>query len=202
MIRITYAPEQNGLAETIRDDLAGETASAQPLLIVLVSHQSVGDPVAQAEIEHAIQSRENILPVLIDDVPLPSSLIDFHTLDFRDGYNRDALLAQLSQASRTSAGIRQANRRALIVVGGLAALMFGIAIVAISGGLVAFPVDEYNEEATLQAQWIGGLISETLEFVQPRSTEDAQHFAATFQAAPTRLHFYIRGTATALAKGS
>ena len=66
--------------------------------------------------------------------------------------------------------------------------------------LVAFPVAEYNEEATFQAQWIDGLIRETLEAVQPRSTEDALNFAATHEAAPTRLFYYIRETATALAR--
>ena len=202
MIRITYSQAQSDLAEAIRDDLAGEVNSAHPLLIVLVSGQAVSDPFVQAEIQRALNRGEAILPILLDDTALPATLTGFHTLTFHTGYNREQLLAHLSRASRSRADVRQANRRALVIVGGLAALMFGLAIVAISGGLIAFPVDEYNEEATLQAQWIGGLIDETLEYVQPRSSEDARNFALTFEAAPTRLHFYIRGTATALAKES
>ncbi|MCY3781989.1 MAG: TIR domain-containing protein [Chloroflexi bacterium] len=202
MIRITYSQAQSDIAEAIRDDLAGEVDSAHPLLIVLVSRQAVGDPFVQAEIQRALDRGEAILPLLLDDTALPATLTGFHTLNFQAGYNREVLLPQLSRASRSRADVRRANRRALAVVGGIAALMFALAIVAISGGLVAFPVDEYNEEATLQAQWIGGLIGETLEYVQPRSSEDARNFAVTFEAAPTRLHFYIRGTATALAKGN
>ncbi len=200
MIRITYAPEQRALAESIRDDLADDFDAVHPLLIVLVSRQASADPFVEAEIERALRQSVAILPILVDDAALPATLKDLRTLDFKDGYNREGLLAQLSQATRTSAALRRANRRALLVIGGVAGLMFALAIIALSSGLVAFPVDEYNEEATLQAQWIGGLIGETLEFVKPRSTEDARNFAATYEAAPTRLHFYIRGTATALAK--
>ena len=98
----------------------------------------------------------------------------------------------------TRAEVRQANRRALLVIGAIAALMFGLAIMGILSGLVAFPVTEYNEEATFQSLWIDGLIGETLEYVQPRSTDDALNFAATLEAAPTRLYYYVRGTATAL----
>ena len=201
MIRITYSPAQSALADVIRGDLAGKGDIAHPLLLVLVSWQALGDSLVQAEIRRAQERCEAILPILLDDAALPANLTGYPRLNFQNGYNRERLLAQLPRASRSHADIRRANRRALAIVGGLAALMFCLALVAISGGLVAFPVDEYNEEATLQAQWIDGLIGATLEAVQPRSSEDARNFAVTFEAAPTRLHFYIRGTATALAKG-
>ena len=200
MIRITYSPEQTDLAQAIRDDLAEGYDAIHPLLIVLVSQQSSGDPLIQAEIETALNRRVQILPVLVDDVELPSALAVFPPLDFSTGYSRTRLMAHLSQVSKSGAEMRKANRRALLVIGGIAALMFALAIVAMIGGLVAFPVAEYNEEATFQAQWIDGLIRETLEYVQPRTTEDAQNFAATFEAAPTRLYYYVRGTATALAR--
>ena len=200
MIRITYSPEQTDLAQAIRDDLAEGYDAIHPLLIVLVSQQSSGDPLIQAEIETALNQRVQILPVLVDDVELPSALAVFPTLDFSSGYSRTRLMAHLSQVSKSGTQMRKANRRALLVIGGIAALMFALAIVAMIGGLVAFPVAEYNEEATFQALWIDGLIRETLEYVQPRTTEDAQNFAATFEAAPTRLYYYVRGTATALAR--
>ena len=96
--------------------------------------------------------------------------------------------------------MRRANRRALAGIALLAALVFGLAIATMSSGLIAFPVAEYNEEATFQAEWIDGLIRATLEAAQPRTTEDARNFAATHDAAPTRLFYYIRETATALAR--
>ncbi len=199
MIRITFSPDQAELAETIRSDLADVGEPAKALLIVINSRQASGDPFVQAEIQRALQQGRTILPILIDDAALPEALSDRLRLDFRSGYDRARLLAQLSRRGQ-GASLRRANRRALLLIGGLAVLMFAVSLVAISGGYVAFPVDEYNEEATLQAQWIGGLVNETLEYVQPRSAPDAANFNATYEAAPTRLHFYIRGTATALAK--
>ncbi len=200
MIRITYSSEQTDLAQAIGDDLAAGYDAIHPLLIVLVSRQSTVDSLVQSEIRTALERRVQILPILVDDVELPADLAAFPPLDFSAGYNHKRLLTHLSQVSKSGAQMRRANRRALLVIGGIVALMFGLAIVAMIGGLVAFPVAEYNEEATFQAQWIDGLIRETLEYAQPRTTADAQNFAATFEAAPTRLYYYVRGTATALAR--
>ena len=199
MIRITYSVKQTTLAERMRDDLARAIPAAQPLLIVLVSTDSNADPVVQAELAAALQAGERILPILADGAPLPRALERRPALDFRRGYSRERLLAAVTTATKPRAELRRANRRALAVIGALAALMFGVAIVTMVGGIVAFPVAEYNEEATFQAQWIDGLIGETLEAVRPRTTADAQNFAATHEAAPTRLYYYIRETATALA---
>ena len=196
MIRITYARDGQKLAEQIRDDLAVSHLASHPTLIVLVSRQSSADPHVQAEIEGAMQAGARILPVRIDDSPLPELLDGARALDFSCGYDRDRLLERVTMRP---AELRRANRRAFALIGGIAALIFAIAVVAIISGSVAFPVAEYNEEATFQAQWVDGLIRETLAHVQPRNTEDALQFAATYEAAPTRLHFYIRGTATALA---
>ena len=198
MIRITYSPEQKSLAEQIRDDLSDTYQLSAPLLIVLVSRQSKSDPHVQAEIEKARADRAHIVPILTENIAPPASLENRRSLDFSGGYDRERLLRRLAQVTMTPADIRRANRRALTVIASIAALMFGIAVVAIGSGVVAFPVAEYNEEATFQAQWIGGLIGQTLEYVQPRTTEDALNFPATHEAAPTRLYLYIRETATAL----
>lgn len=202
MIRITYSRDRQPLAEKIRDDLADKFPVSVPILIVLVSKQSMADPHVRAEIESARSEGAHIVPVLTDCSAPPAALEAARALDFSRGYDRERLLQRLARAAMTPADVRRANRRAFTLIAGIAALIFGIAVVAIVSGSVAFPVAEYNEEATFQAQWVDGLIRETLEQVKPRSTEDALHFAATYEAAPTRLHFYIRGTATALAKGS
>lgn len=201
MIRITYTQEQTALAERIRDDLAATIPAAQPLLIVLVSPASNADPVVQTELADALAAGERVIPILADGAELPLALKNRPALDFSRGYSRERLLAEVARAATSRPELRRANRRALLVIGLLAALMFGVAIVTMVGGIVAFPVAEYNEEATFQALWIDGLIRETLEAVQPRSTQDANNFAATHAAAPTRLYYYIRGTATALAAG-
>lgn len=199
MIRITYTDEQTALAERIRDDLARSIPAAQPLLIVLVSAASNADPVVQQELASALAARERIIPILTDRAEAPPPLQNRKALDFSRGYSRKRLLEAVAGAATPRVELRRANRRALAVIGMLAALMFGLAIASMAGGIVAFPVAEYNEEATFQAQWIDGLIRETLEAVQPRSTADAANFAATHEAAPTRLFYYIRETATALA---
>jgi hypothetical protein len=198
MIRITYAREQKPLAEEIRDDLSGAYQLSDPLLIVLVSRASEADPQVRAEIERARGEGAHIVPILTENIALPATLGERRPLNFSSGYDRERLLKRLGQAPMRPEGIRRANRRALALIGGIAALMFGIALIAIARGFVAFPVAEYNEEATFQAQWVGGLIRQTLEVVQPRSTEDALNFSATHEAAPTRLYLYIRETATAL----
>ncbi len=199
MIRITYSREQKPLAEAIRDDLAETYQIARPLLIVLVSTASNADPNVAAEIARARSEGAHILPILTENIALPAALAGRRPLNFSAGYDRARLLKRLAQTAMTPDDIRRANRRGLVLIGGLALLVFLIAVIAISGGAVAFPVAEYNEEATFQAQWVDGLIRETLEHVQPRSTEDALNFPATHEAAPTRLYLYIRETATAMA---
>ncbi len=200
MIRITYSTDQQPLAEQISADLANAVQPAEPLLIVLVSRQSKADPHVQAEIEKTLAEGARILPILTENSAPPPALADQRPLDFSAGYQRAQLLRRLEQAAMARADIRRANRRALVLIGGIALLMFGIALIAIASGTVAFPVDEYNEEATYQAEWVNGLIRETLSQVQPRTTEDALNFPATHEAAPTRLYLYIRETATALPK--
>ena len=200
MIRITYAREQKQLALRIRDDLSDHYGSSRPLLIALVSRQSMADPHVQAEISRAQAERLPIVPILSEKIAPPDALSNQRLLDFSGGYDRAQLLRHLEQEMMTSADIRRANRRALIVIGGIALLVFAVALVTINRGLIAFPVAEYNEDATFQAEWVNGLIRETLEQVQPRTTEDALNFPATHEAAPTRLYLYIRETATALPK--
>ncbi|MCY4073391.1 MAG: hypothetical protein OXG60_19035 [Chloroflexi bacterium] len=198
MIHITFTADQAQLARQIRDDLAGLFESSPPLLIVLVSAASNQDPIVAAEIARARQSDVQLLPILTENVALPEPLVYEKPLNFAAGYRRASLLRRLSQSTMTRGEVRRANRRALLVIGAIAALMFGLAIIGILSGLVAFPVAEYNEEATFQSLWIDGLIRETLEYARPRSTDDALNFAATLEAAPTRLYYYVRGTATAL----
>lgn len=200
MINITYSADQSALAEQIRDDLSrANFKAAHDVLLVLVSSESNNDPSVQAEIRQAIQRQiVSIIPILAENVTLPESLDPYKPLNFSGGYKRNALITRLSQTTMTQADVKQANRKALVFIGGIAVVMFVLAIIGIMGGMVAFPVDEYNEEATYQAEWINGLIVETLEAAQPRTTQDAIEFDATLEAVPTRVYLYIRETATAL----
>lgn len=199
MISITYSAEQKVLAEIIRDDLskAGFEPN-QPVLLILVSAESNNDPSVQDEIKRGINKGMTIVPILAEKVAVPEQLDAYKPLNLSAGYKRAPLLTRLTQSTMTRDDVKKANRLAFTFIGGLAFVMFAAAVLGIMGGVVGFPIAEYNEEATFQAEWVNGLIVETLEFVQPRSTQDAENFPATLEAAPTRLFLYIRETATAL----
>jgi hypothetical protein len=199
MINITYSADQKALAERIRNDLANAGFQPEvPVLLVLVSAVSNNDPTVQAEITRSIKKAVSIIPILAEDVTLPESLDVYKPLNFVGSYKWQSLMTRLSQTTMNSDDVKKANRRAFLVIGAIALLMFFAGIYGIASGTVAFPVDEYNEEATFQAEWVNGLIVETLEYVQPHTTQDANNFDATLESAPTRLYLYIRGTATAL----
>lgn len=198
MINITYAADQKVLAEQIRDDLA-EYQSAHQVLLVLVSADSNNDPSVQAEIKRAVDRQiVSIIPILAENVALPELLDRYKSLNFSGGYKRNVLMTRLSQTTMTDKDVKKANRLAFVFIGGIALVMFVVGILGIVGGVVAFPVDEYNEEATYQAEWINGLIVETLEAAQPHTTQDAVNFESTLEAVPTRVYLYIRETATAM----
>jgi len=199
MINITYSADQKALAEKIRNDLANAGFQPeQPVLLVLVSAESNNDPMVQDEINRAIKKAVSIIPILAEDVTLPESLDVYKPLNFSGSYKWQSLMTRLAQTTMNSDDVKKANRKALLVIGSIAFVMFLVGIYGIASGTVAFPVEEYNEEATFQAEWVNGLISETLEFVQPHTTQDATNFEATLEAAPTRLYLYIRETATAM----
>jgi len=199
MISITYSADQKALAEKIRDDLGNAGFQpAHPVLIVLVSADSNNDPSVQDEIKKAVDKGFTIIPILTDSIAVPEQLDAYKPLNFSGGYKRASLLTRLSQSTMTRTDVKTANRRALSVIGVIAFGMFALAIIGIMGGVVAFPVDEYNEEATFQAEWVNGLIVETLEYAQPRTTQDAENFPATLEAVPTRVYLFVRETATAL----
>ena len=199
MIRITYAPADEALARRIRADLSHSAIAGQSLLIALASRAALDEASVTDEIKRAEIAGTPILPIITDEVALPAGLAKRNPLDFRAGYDGEKLLARVGQLAGNEHDIRKRNRRLAIAIALLVAAVFGWAVGGITSGAVAFPVAEYNEEATFQAEWIDGLIRETLEYIAPRSAQDAANFAATYEAAPTRLHYYARGTATALA---
>lgn len=201
MINITYSAQDVELANQIKDDLAKTRYEpVHPVLIVLVSGDSNHDPTVQEEVKRAIQKGITIVPILTEHVAIPPELDAYKPLKFIGGYKRNPLLTRLSTVSMSRKDVQQANRRALIVIGGIALVMFFLAVIGIYSGMVAFPVEEYNQEATFQQQMVDGLIGKTLEYIKPKSTDDALNFASTLEAAPTRLYYYARGTATAIPK--
>ncbi len=197
MIQITYAPSQQNLAERIQGDLTDQQLDIKrPVLIVLVSADIDENQEIHETIRNAKRNGQQILLVTTDSTPIPNSISYIKALDFSTGYDGDALRTRLAELHQDYPDKSIANRRALIVALIVVGGMFVLSILAIGGGLIAFPEEEYNQEATEQALAIQNQIIGTLEYLQPRSTADAQNFPATLEAIPTLAPF-LEMTATA-----
>ena len=74
----------------------------------------------QAEVDAALQQRDRIVPILVEDVRLPAALEKLRPLDLSRGYSRKRLLAHLARETMTTDDLRRANRRALALIGAIA----------------------------------------------------------------------------------
>ena len=156
-------------------------------------------PPYKAKLKRALKRGDTIIPILTESVSVPESLDDYKPLNMAGGYKSKPYSHALEPIDNDAHGCcNRLTVAPLTVIGFIALMMFSLAIIGIMGGVVAFPVDEYNEEATYQAEWVNGLIVETLEYAQPRTTQDAENFEATLEAVPTRVFLFVRETATAL----
>jgi hypothetical protein len=66
------------------------------------------------------------------------------------------------------------------------------------GGYIGMPVDEFSTEAAIQEAMIETLTFPTLDPLMPRTTQDAENFPLTVEAANTRNAPLLMMTATAL----
>lgn len=213
MLNISYGAENAALASQIESDLKAarvrayrDAADAPKVLIALITPESTMDEVQAAAWRAALNHGDFVLPVLTNGAELPGSLAQLPPLDCNSGYDPNALLERLAQMAQRERQFplrviapktKRNNRRVALVLSLLAVLMFGAAIWGITVGLVGFPEEEYEEvEAEFQGT-LGALVDNVL----PRSTQDAQNFPATVDAAPTRLQPLLVQTATALYAG-
>jgi hypothetical protein len=213
MLNISYGTENVALASQIERDLKAARIRAYraedgtpKVLIALIAPQSSADEAQAAAWQAALNHGDFLVPVLANGAALPGSLAQYDALDFSGGYDANALLERLAQMAQREQQFplrviapktKRGNRRTALVLTVLAVFMFGAAIWGISVGLVGFPEEEYEEvEAEFQGT-LGALVDNVL----PRSTQDAQNFPATVDAAPTRLQPLLAQTATALYAG-
>ena len=76
--------DQYDVAPEARRDRAIEQALRESShLLVLVSKTSVTAPRVRAEIDFAIRNHKSIIPVLLDEVSLPSPIRSMQSVDFR-----------------------------------------------------------------------------------------------------------------------
>ncbi len=198
MLNITCASQDLKLAEQMQQDLTRITFKMDfDYLLVLVSAASQSDETVQQAIETAHKKQQRLVPILLDNTPLPESLNKNQPLDFRAGYKRGSLIRHLRRLELGEDRLR-GNRRIFGAMGLIVGLMFVASVYLIGNGLVAFPQDEYATEQAIEDAMIATLVYPTLEGLLPRSTNDAVNFPATVEAASTRDRAFLRGTATAL----
>jgi hypothetical protein len=198
MLNITYAPDDADLAERIQKDLttANETLDGN-ILIVLVSPTSVQDKSVLKAINSARSDNHIILPVMVSRTDLPDTLKQFETVDLTKGYQFSTLLAGMRRAI-AGQDTRRKNMRIAWVLLALITLSFVASIVGLMTGMVGVPVDEFNTEAAIQESMIETLTFPTLDPLMPRTTQDAENFPMTVEAANTRNAPLLMMTATAL----
>jgi hypothetical protein len=198
MLNITCASADLKLAEQMQQDLTRITFKMDfDYLLVLISAASQADETVQQAIETAQKKNQRLVPILLDNTPVPDTMLKNALLDFRAGYKRGALIQHLRRLELGEDRLR-GNRRIFAAMALIVGLMFAVAIYMVGGGLVAFPQDEYATEQAIEDAMIATLVYPTLEGLIPRSTNDAVNFPATVEAVSTRDRAFLRGTATAL----
>jgi hypothetical protein len=199
MLNITYAATDAHTAEQMQQDLSQAGLRLDnPMLIVLVTPDSIADASMQADIAQAKQAGNIIAPVILRQASLPDNLKGEISLDLSKKYDKNKLIAFVKRSDITKERVAK-NRRLLFYVGGAALLMFVISIISIAKGIVAFPVDEYATENAIRDAQIATLVAPDIEMVRPRTTEDALNFESTLDAVQNEdLLPFIIGTATAI----
>lgn len=198
-LKITFAAGQDDLARRIQTDLAqSHLRLDHSYRVVLVTPALVNDATIMDEIAAARQSGMRIVPVIIENADFPAGPGDLPPVDMTGKYKRDALIAAIRRDD-IGATVRGRNRRLFAWVGVVAVVIFAVGLVSIGSGTVRVPVNEFATENAVQQQMIATFQYPTLEGLMPRSTQEAQGFPATVEAASTRDFVGLVTTATAQA---
>jgi hypothetical protein len=198
MLNISYAPQDAALAEKIQRDLSESGLWLDhPMLIVLVSPDTIADKTILHSIRIAQREKHAILPILLHAAPLPQELSACKPLDLSRGYDLNRLIQAVKRADLGEAR-RRANLRLLFWVSSAALIVFLVAIGTLVTGTIAPPTDEYATENALREGQIATIIFPTLDAFMPRTTEDALQFPATLEALQTRVMPFLMLSATAL----
>lgn len=199
MLNITYSPSDAHTAEQIQADLSALNMRLDnPVLIALLTPDSIKDEAVIAAINQSKKEGHVIVPVILRQTILPDSLKAENVLDLSKKYDKKKLIQFVKQAD-IGKEIHAKNRLYFYVVGGIVLLMFVISLVSISSGIVVFPVDEYATENALRDAQVNTIVAPQIEVLRPRTTEDALNFDMTLEAVDNdELLPFIIGTATAI----
>jgi hypothetical protein len=226
MLKITYTPKDEALAEQMLADLRranyqvediranGVAQTAQDVLIVVLSPEANDDANVQNTIITALDNGQHIIPVFAAPAELPRLIDHLGGLDFSETYDFDGLRAKVEEALARDArlplrvrtpSVRRSNRSVGIVLGLLALLWFGLGLYGVGVLGIQAPQEEYDavntEVALTQAFLMNPELDRYGQFL-PRSTEAAQNYGATLRAVPTVYRPFMAATATAYGMGT
>ncbi len=198
MTTFIYHPSDQQLAQRLQADL---TEPASAAVVVIVSAQAARDAALLAQIDQALDQNRQVIPVLAEKVALPKPIEHLDPVDFSAQYALAELQDRLQDApgefhmkvlTRATAA---SNRRAGAVMGVVVLMMFvaGLYLVGVLG--VQAPAREYAYVETEIILTRNYFVDQAL----PHSTEDAQNFQATVDAARPTLRPILIATATAAA---
>ncbi|GAB5492197.1 MAG: hypothetical protein Phog2KO_24120 [Phototrophicaceae bacterium] len=199
MLNITYAQSDAHTAEEMQSDLSiANLRLDNPILIALLTPDSVKDETVLSAIDQSKRAGHVIVPVILRQTTLPASLMSEKSLDLSKKYDKNKLIQFVKQADIGKERNRK-NRLYFYAVGSVVLLMFVISLVAISSGTVVFPADEYATENAIRDAQVNTIVAPQIEVLRPRTTEDALNFDMTLEAIENDdLLPFVIGTATAI----
>lgn len=198
MLNIAFAPPDQELANRIRDDLMRSKLRLEHrVLIWLASPESLADEGVMRTVKQAEKDGVRLAIIKVRPVDVPEGLGEFPPLDMTQKYSLDRIVAFVNRVDLGAARIRRSQRLLFFISAGVV-IMFAAAIWGIISGNVRFPIEEYATEFAEELNQISTFVAPTLEFIMPRTTDDALNFAATVPAIPTRVRIFAIETATAL----
>jgi hypothetical protein len=210
MLTITYAPENQALADRIQKDLESKrhqfSSALEPgagnILIALMS--SVAQKTVESAIVDALDNGQHIIPVLLENVTMPKLIDHLQPVNFVGAYNLLELERRIQVLASGEAGIplrvltpraRQKNRNFGYWLAIIAIIWFIIGVVLVGFFGAQAPRETYNAIATQDFATIQSYLNANV----PRTTDEAVKFPVTVQAAPTAQRPYLIATATAIA---
>lgn len=216
MLTLLYHPQDAAQASNLQQQLeaAGYTVGDAPAsradsVITLLSNAALNDVTFGSELNAMLDHGQAIIPVMLEAVALPKSIEHLVPIDAQDVTALDAIRAQIDVAGGARLSLKthtpatkRSNTRIGLVVAGVALLMFVIGVYAVALLDIEAPIEEFNAIDTAAAATRDYLIAPTLESYLPYlpgSLEEAQVYAATVQAVPTRIRPFVAATATAVA---
>lgn len=212
---VAYTATDAALGQKLAADLktagynvVAQVASAPDALLVLVRPSAIKtDATLNQMMLTALDNGQHVLPIAVDDQPLPRIIGNLQALNFAGGdYPLKELKEQVAYLLSPQAPapltvltpkVRARNRRVGLLIGIPTLIIFLAGVVLVGTGLIRPPSEEYILVETQRVETRNAIINPTLEVVLPRSTDDALNFAATVQAMPTRLQPFLAATATA-----